>query len=120
MARHVHNEDVTDPPCRSQTSTGSGDCSHELIGVQAALHQQLAFRFMDQLDRFGGGRLAMAGVHDLEMVNIEMMLASNSANARGRADKSWNDNARVRSLYCPAQRRLVTGVHNQRSCRRDL
>ena len=104
MARHVHNENVADPPGGSQTGTRAGNCSHELVGVQAALHQQLAPRFMDQLDRLGGGRFAMIGVHDLEMVDIEMMRASNRTNSRGRADKSWNDNARVRSLYRPPQR----------------
>src|SRR5262245_4700033 len=104
MARHVHNENVADPPCRSQTGAGTGDCSHELIGMQAALHEQLAFRFMDQLNCFDSGRLAVARVHDLEMIDIEMMLASNRADTRGWADKSWNDNARVGSLYRCAQR----------------
>jgi hypothetical protein len=56
---------------------------------------------MDQLDCFCGGRVAVISIHDLETVNVEMMLASNRGNPRSRTNKNWNDNTRIRSLYRP-------------------
>ena len=47
--RHVHDEHVADPARGAQPVLG-GHRAHELIGVQAAFHQQLAFALADQLD----------------------------------------------------------------------
>ena len=41
MIRHVHDEDVADAPARPQTRLLLGHCGQQLIGVQAALHQEL-------------------------------------------------------------------------------
>src|SRR5262249_33228089 len=72
MARHVHHEDMAYSPRRSQTCTGARDSAHELIGMQAALHQQLTFRFMNQLHRLGGGGVTIACIDDLKTVDIEL------------------------------------------------
>ena len=38
--------------------------AHQLVSVQAALHQQLALAGVDQLDRFGGGGMAVRSVDE--------------------------------------------------------
>ncbi len=43
MGRHVHDEDVADAPARAQPRLALGDRAEQLVGMQAALHQQLGF-----------------------------------------------------------------------------
>ena len=59
VGRHVHDEDVTDAPRSSKSGRAKRSPPHQLIGMQAALHQQLAFGFVDQLDGFCRCRVAM-------------------------------------------------------------
>ena len=66
IGRHVHDEDVADPPPGAQAGLAGGDLAHEFVGVQAALHQELAPSRMDELDRLGGGCLAVGRIDDLE------------------------------------------------------
>ena len=51
IGRNVHDEDVADPPRSAQPGGGRGDRAHEFVGVQAALHQELALCLLDQLHR---------------------------------------------------------------------
>ena len=56
--------------------------AHQLVGVQAALHQQLAFGLVDELDRLGRGRLAVRRIDDLESVDLEIVLAGDGVDLR--------------------------------------
>ena len=42
IGRHVHDEDMTDAPRGAQAGLARRHLAHQLVGVQAALHQQLA------------------------------------------------------------------------------
>ena len=64
-----------------------GHLPHELVGVQAALHQQLALLdFVNQRHRLCRGRLAVRGVDDLEAIDIDPVLAGHGGDLRGRPD----------------------------------
>jgi hypothetical protein len=39
VGRHVHDEDVADAPGRPQAGLAGGHRAHQLVGMQAALHQ---------------------------------------------------------------------------------
>ena len=50
VAGHVHDEDVADAPLGAQAGRRGGDLPHQFVGVQAALHQELALALADQRD----------------------------------------------------------------------
>ena len=80
ICRHVHDEDMADPPGRAQPGLAGGHLAHQLVGVKAPLHQQLALGLVDELHRLCGCRLAVQGIDDLVAVNVEAVLASHRAN----------------------------------------
>ena len=74
IGRHVHDEDVADPASRAQTRLACDDLAHELVGVQAALHQELGLASADQLHGLDGGGMAVRRVDDLERRDVEAAL----------------------------------------------
>src|SRR5215813_1705124 len=120
MVRDIHDENMTDPPRRAQAGGGGGNRPHQLVGVQAAFHQQLALSLADQLNGLRGGRIAMRSIDDRKTADVKIMLASHRVNARGRTYKRGNDNAGFGRLYCATQRGFVAWVHNDRRRRRYL
>ena len=73
VVRHVHDEAMADAPGGAQAGVARDDRAHELVGVQAALHQRLGPAFADQRDGLGGGVMAVLGVDDLEAADVEAM-----------------------------------------------
>ena len=59
IGRYIHDEHMANPTGRTQTGFAGSHFAHELVGVQAALHQELAFGFMNELDRLCRRRLAV-------------------------------------------------------------
>ena len=59
MGRDVHDENVTEAPRRAQTRCRGGHRAHEFVGMQAALYQDLALGFADQLNCSCCGRLTV-------------------------------------------------------------
>ena len=76
--RHVHDEDMADPPLGAEPGRRDGDLAHQLVGVQAALHQELAPALADQRDGLGGGGVAVRRVDDLAAGEIEAVLGRTS------------------------------------------
>src|SRR5262249_20147133 len=91
-----------------------------LVRVQAALHQELAFGRVDQLDRLCRRGVAVGHVDDLEALDIEMMLAGHGGNLRDRSDENGNDDPGFRRLDRAAQRGLFAGMNDDGRHRRDL
>ena len=120
MARNIHNEDVTDPTRRTQSGLARRHLPHELVGMQASFHQELALRLVDQFDRLGGRRFAACNVDDLILTDIETMLPSHRANLLCRADKDRHDDAGFGGFNRPAERAFVTRVGHDGSSRRHL
>ena len=50
IGRHVHDEDVADAAGGAQAAALAVTAPHQFVGVQAALHQQLALGLVDQFD----------------------------------------------------------------------
>jgi hypothetical protein len=76
---------------------------HQLVGVQAALHQQLVLGFSDQLDSFGCRCLAVGHVDDLVSVDAKAMLTGDCRNLGGWTYQDRNDNAGFRRFDRAAQ-----------------
>ena len=75
---------------------------------------------MDELDRLGGGRLAVGRVDDLDTVDVEIELARHGGDLGGRANQNRRDDAGLGRLERTAQRSLVTGMSHDRRRRRHL
>src|SRR5690348_13570117 len=84
--------------------------------MQASLHEQLALALPDQLDRLGGGRVAVRHVENSKRRDVEIVVARDFCDFLRRADEGWNDDTRLGSLDGAAQRRLIARVHDD-GCR---
>src|SRR5262245_47404380 len=111
---------MADPPRRAQAGLARSHLAHELVRVQAALHQQLALGRVDQLDRLCRCRFAVGHVDDLEAIDVETMLASDGCNLRDRSDEDWFDNAGFRRFDGAAQRGLLARMNDDGRRSRDL
>ena len=119
IGRHIHDENMADAPRRAQARARRGNRPHELVGMQAALHQQLALRLVDEFDRLCGGRIAMRDVDDLELPDVDLVLARDGGDLVCRADEDRNDDAGLGGLDRTAQRGLVARMHDDRLRWRD-
>ena len=68
---HVHHEAVADAPRGAQAGVALDHGGHQLVGVQAALHQRLGLALAHQLHRRRGGRLAVRRIDDLHAGEID-------------------------------------------------
>ena len=94
--------------------------SHELVGMQAALHQKLAPGFADQLDRFCCGRVTVWRVDQFIASDIDPMLLGDGGNFGYRPDQNGNDDPKFRRGNSAAQRGFVAGVGDNRGGRRHF
>ena len=117
---HIDGEDVADPPVGAQARRFCGDAAHQFVGVEAALHQQLALGLVNQLDGPCGCRLAMRGVDDLEARDIEIELRRDRLDLARRAHQDRLDDAGGGGFADAAQRGLVAGMHHHGHGRRHL
>ena len=72
MARHVHDEAMADPARRPQATVPADDSRHQLVRVQAALHQRLGLAGLDERDGFLGGGMAMGRIDDAERREVHL------------------------------------------------
>jgi hypothetical protein len=93
IGRHIHYEDMADPPRGAQAGLARGHLAHQFVGVQAALHQKLALGFADEFDPLYRGRSAVGYVDDLEAVDPKAVFARNRGNLGGRPHQDRNDEA---------------------------
>ena len=59
IGRHVHDEDVADAPDGAHAALAADDRGHQLVGVQAALHQRRHLAGAHHLHGAGGGGVAV-------------------------------------------------------------
>ena len=59
VARHVHDEAVADPPLGPDAALARDHRSHDLVGVEAALHQRFNPARGHEADSLGRGIVAM-------------------------------------------------------------
>jgi len=114
VGRHVHDEHVADAPLGPQTGFGGGHRAHELIGVEAALHQQLALACVDQFDSLVGCGFAMLRVHKFAAANIQTALLCHARNPLDGSNQNRIDDAELGGFKTAAQRRLVAWMNQDR------
>jgi hypothetical protein len=72
IGRYIHDKDVAYPPRRAQSRARRRHSTHQLVGMQAALHQELAFALVDKLHGFGRSGIAVGNVNELKSANIDL------------------------------------------------
>ena len=93
---------------------------HQLVGVQAALHQRLGLALAHQLHRLGGGRLAVRRVDDLERRRCRCRTARRPPRcARAGPTRIGAIRPSVAASTAPSQRALVAGMRDRRRRRRQ-
>ena len=70
VGRHVHEEHMADPARGAQAGLLGHDRAHQLVRVQAALHQELGPAGANQLDGLGRGGVAVRRVDELVAAQI--------------------------------------------------
>src|SRR5947207_6640091 len=101
-----------DPPRCAQAGLAGGHFTHELVRVQATLHQELALGLMDELNCLRGRRLAVRYVDNLKTIDVQAKPARYGGNLRRRADKNWDDDASFGRFDGTAQGRLIAWVND--------
>jgi hypothetical protein len=114
VGRHVHHKDVADASRGTQSGLRRGDFVHQLVGVEAALHQELALGLPDQLHALRRSRLAVRYIDNLVAVDREAVLAGYVRDLARRPHQNRNDDAGLRRLDRAAQRGLVAGIDDDR------
>ena len=110
VARHVHDEDVADPAGGAQARLAGHDLAHQLVGVQAALHQELGPAGPDQLHGLGGSGVAVRHVHDLEGRDVDAERLRHAADLVLGPDQDGGDDLVPGRLDGTTERGLVAGV----------
>ena len=74
VGENVHHHTLT-PPRRTQAGRPwKGHGPHQLVGMQAALHQQLAPALADQLDPLGRCLVAVQRIHQRKAADVDLVL----------------------------------------------
>ncbi len=98
VSRHVHDKDMADTARRPQSVTGRRHRPHELVSMQAPLHQELAFGFANEFHCFGRSRFAMRCIDDVATFDIDAVLAGDGLDLCGRPDQNRLNNAELSGL----------------------
>src|SRR5258708_26200669 len=105
---------MADPPVGPQAANLRRDAPHQLVGVQAALHQHLALGGMDEFNALGSRGFAVRGIDDLEAGDVEAVFTSRLPDFLFGSDQHRPDDAGCRTVDDAAQRGFVARVHDNR------
>ncbi|MNQ99874.1 hypothetical protein D3C85_1156260 [compost metagenome] len=109
MPRHIHHEAVADPARGAQAGFPLDHRAHQLVGVQAALHQRLGLAFAHQFHRAGGGGLAVGRVLDGQSADVDAVLRGQGFDPFALADQDRCDQALAGGIHHSLQGTLVAG-----------
>ena len=79
MARHVHDEAMADPARRPQAAVAADDRRHQLVRVEAPLHQRLGLAGLDERDGFRGRGMAVRRIDDAAAREVRLEAAAAAA-----------------------------------------
>ena len=115
MARHVHHEAVADAARGPEPGLSLHHRGHQLVGVEATLHQGLRLGVADELHRPGRRLLAVPGLHDAEPGDVEARFLRDLSNAGGWSDEDRRGISPTREgrLDCAAERGLVARMSDR-------
>jgi hypothetical protein len=120
VGRHVHDEHVANPPRRAQAGLGRSHLAHQLVRVQAALHQQVTLSLSNQLDSPRRSGVAVRRVDDLIARDVKVELARDIRDLCRGPDQNRFDDAGLGGVDGAAERDLVARMDHDRRCRRHL
>ena len=115
---NIEDEAVADARAGAQTIPRNHR-AHQLVRVQAALHQRLAPAFADQRDRGFRGGVAVRRVLDRNIADVEPGVLRRLQDLRLRSDQDGVDDALLPCCQRALQRAAVAGVHDGNGCRRQ-
>ncbi len=98
VAGHVHDEALRNAPSGAQAGLARHHGGHDLIGVQAALHQRFGAARPHDLHRLGRRSLAVGGVDELEGADVELGARGHLAYASLGAHQDGDDQLKPRRL----------------------
>ena len=79
---------------RAQSGLALGDLAQQLVGMEAALHEQLGLALAHERDGLLGRRLAVRHVDDLDAVDVEATGLRELSDLVRRAHEYGNDQSR--------------------------
>jgi hypothetical protein len=82
---------VADAASRTESRVFCDDRAQELVGVQAALHQDFGLPFANEGDSGCRRGMAVRRIDDLDAPEIQTVLRGNLADFRRRADQNRRD-----------------------------
>ena len=96
------------------------DAAHQLVGMQAALHQSFALARMDHFDRLRGGGLAVRGIDDLIACDVQALFGGGVPDLGRGPHEDRLDDAGLGGVNRASQRTFVAGMHDQGRHRRHF
>ena len=112
MARHVHDEAMADPARRPQATVAADDSRHELVGVEAALHQRLGLASLDERDSFLGRGMAMGRVDDAELREVHLEAVRRRSDFVPGPDEDRIDDPERGGFERSAERGRIAGMRH--------
>ena len=121
MARHVHDEAVADASRRADAGVARHDGAHQLVGVQAALHQGLGAARAHELDRLGRRIVAVQRTRPARRRRCRAPACAATSRMRARGPTRIGFSRPRRAAFDRAfQRDRVAGMGDRRRHRRVL
>ena len=113
IGRDVHDEHVTDAALHAQARLLCDHRTEQLIGVQAALHQNLGLSLPNQFDGLDGSRVAVRNVDDPAARKVDPAPDGDLLDLDGRSDENRRDEPFRASLDGAGQGRLLARMHDR-------
>ncbi len=113
VGRHVHYVRVAQPSFRPESRVVANDLRHQLVRMEAPLHEDRTLPFPDEPDCLGRRGVAVRGVHDPESRNIYAVFRGYFSNSSFRAHKHGFYEVILPGGHDGPQRRLVARVRDR-------
>ncbi len=119
VRRHVEHEHVTDPPLGTQPGRRGDHRAHDLVGVEAPLHQALDLATRGQFRRLGGRGVTVCRGDQPVARDVDAALRGSRTHAGWRPDQHRLDQPEACRLERAEQRIGVARVHDRAADRRE-
>src|SRR5271170_4961677 len=103
---------MADAPRRAYAGSRGGHGPHQLVGMQAAFHQELTLAFANELNASCGGRITVGDIHNLELADVDIVIARDRADLLLRPDQDGIYDSDIGRLRSATKRSLVAGMHH--------
>ncbi len=110
---NVHDEHVTDAAARAQAGLARDDRAQQLVGVQAALHQELGLALANELHRFGRRAMAVRSVDDLVLARGRCLSPSQAPGSLPPDPRESARSAPSRRPRPRRERRFLAGMRHR-------